>query len=81
MWLVSALDWTQIIVAGIGAFGAVVSATVGALVLYAIRLPSGGRIGAKVEQTHELAAVNATAVAMLNGGTKEPERDTDKDAA
>lgn len=54
--IVSALDWTQIIVAGISALGACISAGIGASVLWHVRAPSGRKIGELVEETHSITA-------------------------
>ncbi len=67
MHLVSTLEWTQIITAGIAALGAVTSTAIAAWVAYQVRTPSGDTLGAVAERTHDLAAVNALAVAKLNG--------------
>jgi len=81
LFIVSAIDYTLIITSCISAVSAIVAAAVGAWVAKQVKTPSGDTLGKVAERTHDLAAVNATAVAMLNGGKHEAERDTDKDAA
>ncbi len=53
--MASGVDWTQIIVAGIGAFASVISACIAAVVYMAIRVPSGGRLAEVVERAHDLS--------------------------
>lgn len=54
----SSVDWTQVLVALIAGLPAIIGAVFSAIVLLRIRTPSGGSIGAVVERTHDLSAVD-----------------------
>jgi hypothetical protein len=73
--LLAAVDWTQVILAAIGAVVAVVNGLGIALVLARIRTPSGDRIGAIAERTEHLASASVThtthLVEALNGTSED----------
>jgi hypothetical protein len=61
------IDWTQVIVAAIGASGAIVSAAISAYVWWQIRTPSGDKIGAVAERTHDVTHATNALLVNLNG--------------
>lgn len=65
--LVAAIDWTQVILAGIGALVAIINGLGIALVYLHIRTPSGDRIGRVAERTHDLSAADLAATTQLLG--------------
>lgn len=72
--MVAGIDWTTVVVAAITAIPATVGALVSLHVKGAIRVPSGGTIGEKVEQSHDIACVNHAILRKQNGGhDPEPE--------
>jgi hypothetical protein len=52
------VDWTPVLVALIGMVGSVISAGIGAWVVYQLRTPSGMSIGHQVEASHHVALSN-----------------------
>lgn len=69
--LVASLNLTQVLVVGVPAYiaamGAAVAAIMGALNRRHLQTPSGDTIGQVVERTHDLASVNAAALALSGG--------------
>lgn len=72
--VVSAIDYTLVISSVISAVGAITAAAVGAWVARQIRTPSGDRLGAVVERTHDLATVSVKTLHHLDG-SDEPAAD------
>jgi hypothetical protein len=52
------VDWTPVLVALIGMVGSVISAGIGAYVVYQLRTPSGMSIGHQVEAAHHVSLSN-----------------------
>lgn len=68
--MLGSTSWADVVIALIAATPGILAAVFAFLNHRAIKLPSGGKIGPKVEQTHELVAVGVaqnTAMMDANG--------------
>ena len=77
--MLAAVDW-QGIATVIAALGAAFATVIGALNRRALRIPSGGTIGQKVEYSHDTAIANNLLLRVSNGETRKPEPDELKQA-
>lgn len=63
----SALEWTQIILASITALTTITCTVISAWVYVQLRTPSGKSVGTMVERTEHLASVNTMKLMQING--------------
>ncbi len=56
--MVAAVNWTNVLVALIAGAPAIIAAIFGARIAKAIKTPSGARIGAVAESTHQTGVAN-----------------------
>jgi hypothetical protein len=66
------VDWTPVFVALIGMAGSVISAGIGAWVVYQLRTPSGMSIGKQVEAAHHVGLANHYRIRALASALGEP---------
>ncbi len=71
MLVVSAIDYTQVILGALTLIGVICNAAIAAWVTVQLRTPSGDRLGAVVERTHDMAAINAMAVRQIGHDTEQ----------
>ena len=70
--LLASIDWSPILVALITVVGTLLNTALALWIVRQVRLPSGGTLGAAVEQTHAISHANAIiaqqALEKANGG-------------